>query len=153
MNGTVTPSKVLLTSLQCRCVFYLQEATLSALLAHAVLAGLQFLLQVAQSVGQQLLVQLVVVAFLTRQQELLLQPRRLVQIEKSQSSMSNTGLSTVTLVTEETSGRECATFAPLPPVSSDSCDFCPVRSERCFRDAALPASPAVLAPSAPPAEP
>lgn len=179
------------------CVFYLQEATLPRLLTDAALAGLQFFLQVAQSVGEQLLVQLVVVALLACEHELLLHPRHLVRsgqeitgVRPNCSSLcvffSSSFLHVVSLRHTNTGARaqhefyvskqlkgmwaarpfhwgsdqgECAAtmwgggHAPLPPASSRSCDFCPVHSERCFRDAALPASPAVPSPSAPPAEP
>lgn len=57
----------------------LQDANLPAFLIEAVLAGLHLPLQVAQSVGEQLLIQLVVVSLLARQQELLLLSCRLVR--------------------------------------------------------------------------
>lgn len=52
--------------------FYLQDANLPSFLVVAVFAGLNLSLKVAQSVGEKLLIQLVVVSLLTYKQKLLL---------------------------------------------------------------------------------
>lgn len=51
---------------------YLQDANLPGFLIKAVFAGLDFSLKVAQSVGEKLFVQLVVVSLLTCKQKLFL---------------------------------------------------------------------------------
>lgn len=60
-------------------VSYLQDANLPGFLIKAVFAGLYLSLEVAQSVGEQLFIQLVVVSLLTCKQELLLLPRHLIR--------------------------------------------------------------------------
>lgn len=62
-----------------RWAAYLQDANLSGFLIVAVFAGLQLSLQVAQSVGEQLFIQLVVVSLLTCKKQLLLLPWYLVR--------------------------------------------------------------------------
>ena len=53
----------------------------------------------------------------------------------------------------QASQYSCKQYILLPPVSSDSCGFYPVHSERRFRDVAPPAFPCVPSLSSPPAEP
>lgn len=55
-----------------RTVSYLQDANFPGFLIVAVFVGLYLSLKVAQSVGQKLFIQLVVVSLLTYKQELLL---------------------------------------------------------------------------------
>lgn len=55
-------------------VSHLQDANLTGFLIMAVFVGLYLSLKVAQSVGEELFIQLVVVSLLTCKQELLLLP-------------------------------------------------------------------------------
>lgn len=119
--------------------FYLQDANLPGFLVVAVLAGLDLSLQVAQPVGEQLFVQLVVVPLLTRDHQLFLLTGDLKR---------ETGSVRLRFSTRSSSSRP-----PLPPVSSDSHDAGPVRSEHGCHGAVLPVCPCVPSLAAPPSEP
>lgn len=63
-------------------ISYLQDANLPGFLIVAVFAGLYLSLKVAQSVGEKIFIQLVIVSLLTHKQELLLLPCHLVRAKE-----------------------------------------------------------------------